>query len=95
MMDRGLPISDDYIYDTFDIDKPANYDKMKAEAQRKADEKAAQQQALMQKLQGKGNGNKPSKKPNDEPQDISDVTFWNKVKSFFSAAPQDGADFPF
>lgn len=95
MMDRGLPISDDYIYDTFDIDKPANYDKMKAEAQRKADEKAAQQQALMQKLQGEDNGNKPSKKPNDEPQDVSDATFWNKVKSFFSAAPQDGADFPF
>lgn len=86
MMDRGLPIDDDYLYDTFDIDKPANYDKMKAEAQKKADEKAAQQQAVMQELQKQGKSN---------PKNEAEVSFWNKVKGFFSDAPQDGADCPF
>lgn len=88
MMDRGLPIDDDYLYDTFDIDKPAAYNKMKAEAQQKADEKAKQQQILMQKLQ-KG------KKAEEMPTDIADDNFWNRVRSFFSYAPQDGADCPF
>ena len=91
MMDRGLPIDDDYLYDTFDIDKPADYDKMKAEAQQKADEKSALQQQLMQKMQN----DKGKKTPNQEPKDVSDVTFWNRVRSFFSEAPQDGAGFPF
>ena len=86
MMDRGLPIDDDYLYDTFDIDKPANYDQMKAEAQKKADEKAAQQQAIMQELQKQGKSN---------PKNEAEVSFWNKVKGFFSEAPQDGADCPF
>lgn len=86
MMDRGLPIDDDYLYDTFDIDKPANYDQMKAEAQKKADEKAAQQQAVMQELQKQGKNN---------PKNEAEVSFWNKVKGFFSDAPQDGADCPF
>ena len=86
MMDRGLPIDDDYLYDTFDIDKPANYDQMKAEAQKKADEKATQQQAVMQELQKQGKSN---------PKNEAEVSFWNKVKGFFSEAPQDGADCPF
>lgn len=94
MMDRGLPIADDYLYDTFDIDKPEDYDRMKAEAQQKAEEKAAQQQALMQRLQQENGGKKTGKKP-AEPTDETDVTFWNRVRSFFSGAPQDGADFPF
>lgn len=88
----GLPIDDDYLYDTFDIDKPENYDQMKAEAQKKADEKAAQQQAVMRKMQERDvealmNG--------EVPRDTDPRTFWNRVKSFFSGAPQDGADFPF
>lgn len=93
MMDRGLPIDDDYLYDTFDIDKPANYDQMKAEARKKADEKAAQQKAIMQKLQDE---NGKGKKPNvPEPKNQAEIDFWAKVKGFFSDAPQDGADFLF
>ena len=93
MMDRGLPIDDDYLYDTFDIDKPANYDQMKAEAQKKADEKAAQQKAIMQKLQDE---NGKGKNPNvPEPKNQSQTDFWARVKGFFSDAPQDGADYPF
>ena len=92
MMDRGLPIDDDYLYDTFDIDKPANYDQMKAEAQKKADEKAAQQQAVMRKMQER---DAEALMNGEVPRDTDPRTFWNRVKSFFSDAPQDGADFPF
>lgn len=93
MMDRGLPIDDDYLYDTFDIDKPADYDKMKAEAQQRADEKAAQQKSIMQKLQDE---NGKGKKPNvPEPKNQAESDFWARVKGFFSEAPQDGAGFPF
>lgn len=93
LMDRGLPVEDDYLYDTFDIDKPSNYDKMKAEAQQRADEKAAQQKAIMQKLQDE---NGKGKKPNiPEPKSQAETDFWARVKGFFSDAPQDGADFLF
>ena len=93
LMDRGLPVSDDYLYDTFDIDKPEDYDRLKAEAQRKAEQKEAQQQALMKRLQeDDGKGKKPAAQ---EVKNEIDVTFWDKVKGFFSAAPQDGADCPF
>lgn len=92
MMDRGLPIDDDYLYDTFDIDKPANYDQMKAEAQKKADEKAAQQQAVMRKMQER---DAEALMNGEVPRDTDPRTFWNRVKSFFSDAPQDGADCPF
>ena len=61
---------------------------------KKAEEKAAQQQALMQRLQQENGGKKTGKKP-VEPTDETDMTFWNRVRSFFSDAPQDGADFPF
>ena len=91
----GLPIDDDYLYDTFDIEKPENYDKLKAEALKKAEERQAQQDAMMQKLQNEGNAKKPNPKKSQEAKDVTDVNFWNRLKSFFSEAPQDGADFPF
>lgn len=92
LMDKGLPVDDDYLYDTFDIDKPADYDRMKAEAQRKADERAAQQQAVMKKLQER---DAEALMNGEVPRDTDPRTFWNRVRSFFSAAPQDGADYPF
>lgn len=91
----GLPIDDDYLYDTFDIEKPENYDQLKAEALKKAEERQAQQDAMMQKLQNEGNAKKPNPKKSQEAKDVTDVNFWNRLKSFFSEAPQDGADFPF
>ena len=91
----GLPIDDDYLYDTFDIEKPENYDQLKAEALKKAEERQAQQDAMMQKLQNGGKDQKPNPKKSQEAKDVTDVNFWNRLKSFFSEAPQDGADFPF
>ena len=91
----GLPIDDDYLYDTFDIDKPENYDQLKAEAIKKAEERQARQEQMMQKLQDEGKGKNGKKPQVPEPQNQAEANFWNKVKGFFSAAPQDGADCPF
>jgi phage gp29-like protein len=88
----GLPIDDDYLYDTFDIDKPENYDQLKAEALKKEEERQKQQDAMMQKLQKGGNEKKP-KMP--EIKNETAESFWNRLKGFFSEAPQDGAGFPF
>lgn len=91
----GLPIDDDYLYDTFDIDKPENYDQLKAEALKKEEERQARQDEMMRKLQ-EGEGDKKGKKPTvPEPKNVSEADFWDRVKGFFSSAPQDGADFPF
>lgn len=91
----GLPIDDDYLYDTFDIDKPENYDQLKAEAIKKAEERQARQEQMMQKLQDEGKGKNGKKPQVPKPQNQAEANFWNKVKGFFSAAPQDGADCPF
>lgn len=89
----GLPIDDDYLYETFDIDKPENYDQLKAEAAKKEQDRQAQQDALMKKLQPEG---KKDKKPSAaEPKNQAEADFWARVKHFFSDAPQDGADCPF
>ena len=90
----GLPIDDDYLYDTFDIDKPENYDQLKAEAIKKAEERQARQDEMMRKLQ-EGEDDKKGKKPAvPEPKNQAE-DFWNRVKDFFTGAPQDGADCPF
>lgn len=50
---------------------------------------------MMRKLQ-EGEDYKKGKKPAvPEPQNQAEVNFWNKVKDFFTGAPQDGADCPF
>ena len=90
----GLPIDDDYLYETFDIDKPDNYEQLKAEELKKEEQRQTQQEEIMRRLQE--GGNKPGQKPAAaQPKNESDVAFWDKVKGFFSAAPQDGADCPF
>lgn len=94
----GLPIDDDYLYETFDIQKPENYDQMKAEAIKKEEERQAREAEMLKKLQdGPATGNKKNDKKPAVPKVENDITvdFWNKVKDFFLGAPQDGADCPF
>lgn len=35
--DMGLPLDDDWLYQTFSVEKPKDYDKLKAQAQKKKD----------------------------------------------------------
>ena len=77
----GLPISDDYLYETFEIDKPEDYDSRKAEIT--AERQAARdvQDAFEQRLNGI--------REKDEKPGSSLV---NRLRGFFARAPQDGAD---
>lgn len=80
----GLPISDDYLYETFNITKPEDYDNRKEVAQQKIAEKKEREDKLLQQLQGDG---EPTNQFSE---------YWNRVKGFFAGAPDHGAnDCPF
>ena len=80
----GLPISDDYLYETFCVEKPENYDQMKAE-------KEAEKAAIREQL------NAPQGKEEEgKPKDKSKTSFKQRLKGFFGIAPEtDGADSDF
>lgn len=86
-----VPIDDDYVYRTYGIEKPDNYDELKAKQE---EEKLAMQQNLAKP------GNPPEEKPDDKPKpakpkpeskDLVAPTFWDKFRSqladFFDPAP--------
>ncbi len=90
-----LPIDDDYLYEQFGIDKPADYDAVKAQALQRALE-------LEQRIQGK---DAPDEDPQDAPEGEDDdkeddkeqpkdnKSLRNRLRAFFGRAPQgDGAD---
>jgi phage gp29-like protein len=80
----GLPISDDYLYETFNIEKPEAYDEIKAQ---KAAEKARQEEmrAQLEQLTAERLNN-PPKREEDETGQIT-----NRLKNFFGLAPEGGA----
>ena len=78
----GLPMDDDYLYETFHVTKPKDYDYIK---QQKEEQKQALREAL--------NGSK-----NEEKDHLNTVqkTFKNNLRSFFGLAPiAAGADTDF
>lgn len=75
----GMPMSDDYLYKTFDVEKPDDYDARKAQLEQEAQEKAERARQLAERL----NNPKPT---NQEKQ-----RFLDRFKRFFGIAPQDGA----
>ena len=79
----GLPISDDYLYETFCVEKPENYDQMKAE-------KEAEKAALREQFNApKG---KEEQKGKDNLNDKGKTSFKQRLKGFFGIAPEtDGA----
>ena len=95
----GLPVSDDYMYDVLQIDKPEDYDTLKAEikAQEEADRQLREQMANQlnsQAEQVRGSDTKPlDEKKTDNKTPRSSLT--NRLRSFFGLAPRDGAPLPF
>lgn len=98
LLDKGLPIEDDFFYETYGIPKPANYDQIKKE---KEEERA---QKLKNQIPNPGH-KKHGKK--DDPVKLNEEDFseefeeavgvWkqaiDKLRSFFAFAPaQIGAD---
>lgn len=86
MNSLGLPIADDYLYDTFGIDKPDNYEEIQ---KRKEEEKAAmleamRGQAVEEQPEGEEKENEPQQKPTDK-------TIYRRILDFFASARKAGS----
>ncbi len=77
----GLPIDDDYLYETFCVAKPDNYKQLK-------EEKEAAKAAFREQLGLQGNDD--NKKKQDKNTDKT--AFKQHLKSFFGLAPDKGAN---
>ena len=82
LKELGLPMSDDYLYKTFEIEKPDDYDALKRDidATRLAAEERTRQ--LADRL------NRPG---GEEPTNEDKVRFFDRFRRFFGLAPQGGA----
>ena len=78
LKEMGLPMSDEYLYKTFDVEKPDDYDALKAEQEAEAQEKEERARQLAERL-------------NQEPTNEEKKRFLDRFRSFFGLAPQDGA----
>ena len=78
LKEMGLPMSDDYLYKTFDVEKPDDYDALKAQQEAEAQEKAERTRQLAEQL-------------NQRPTNEESARFFDRFKRFFGLAPQDGA----
>lgn len=78
LKEMGLPMSDDYLYKTFDVEKPDDYDTLKAEQEAEAQANAERARQLADRL-------------NQEPTNEEKKRFLDRFKRFFGLAPQDGA----
>ena len=83
MKEMGLPMDDDWLYETFGIEKPKDYDKQKESIE-------AQKQAIRESLQRAGED--PHR---EEPLNTDKKPFKDRLKSFFGVAPAIGADTDF
>lgn len=83
MKEMGLPMDDDWLYETFGIEKPKDYDKQKKSIE-------AQKQAIRESLQRAGEA--PHR---EEPLNTDKKPFKDRLKSFFGVAPAIGADTDF
>lgn len=87
MNSLGLPISDDYLYDTFGIDKPEDYEKIK-------EDKEAQRQAMLEALKDKPQQTREepqrqTEEPDDETKKAK-ATLVNRLLGFFASARKAG-----
>lgn len=78
LKEMGLPMSDDYLYKTFDVEKPDDYDSLKAQQEAEAAAKAERARQLEERL-------------NQEPTNEEKTRFLDRFRSFFGLAPRDGA----
>ena len=78
LKEMGLPMSDDYLYKTFDVEKPEDYDSRKADIEAEKAAAAERARVIAEQL-------------NKEPANEEKERFFDKFKRFFGIAPQDGA----
>lgn len=75
----GLPISDDYLYRTFDVEKPDDYDELKAQ----------QEMQRQQMLALRQSANQREDEEAEEEENKNNLK--NRLRSFFAQAPHCGA----
>ena len=85
LREMGLPMSDDYLYETFDVAKPDDYDARKAAIDAEREAAAEQRRILAQRL------NEGARETRQEPTSEERRTFYDRFRSFFGLAPRDGA----
>lgn len=90
LSNMGLPISDDYLYETFEIDKPDDYDARKADIQARAEEERQRREEQRAAFEHGLNGNRP---PVEDRSGTSSLV--DRLRGFFASAPQDGAPLEF
>ena len=90
LSNMGLPISDDYLYETFEIDKPDDYDARKADIQARAEEERQRREEQRAAFEHGLNGNRL---PVEDRSGTSSLV--DRLRGFFASAPQDGAPLEF
>jgi len=78
LKEMGLPMSDDYLYKTFDVEKPEDYVALKAQQEAEAQAKEERARQLADRL-------------NQPPTNEEKEKFFDRFRRFFGLAPQDGA----
>ena len=84
----NLPVSDDYLYEEFGIEKPANYEQMKKEQEEERKMKEAATSQLHKQEEDEETGENNRKEP--EPTPAQKKSFRNWLAHFFGQAPSDG-----
>ena len=82
LQSMGLPMDDDWLYETFGVEKPKDYDQQKAEAQ-------ANKEAVRKALTDSGD------EDGKQPLNGNKKAFKNILNRFFGIAPNTGADTDF
>lgn len=85
MNDLGLPLDNDYLYETFGIKKPDNYEAL---LKQKADEKLLLQQQEQEAKAAAEKARKINPAPDMQFTNKEENTFFNHLKSFFANAPE-------
>lgn len=88
----GLPISDDYLYETFEIDRPEDYEQRKKEIAERKEAERQMAQRLTERLNGKeDNADNEDDQNEGQTEKKAGSKFSNRIRDFFGVAPQDGA----
>ena len=86
----NLPVSDDYLYEEFGIEKPANYEQMKKEQEDERIRKEAAAAQIRKQDDDDKNTDKDDSGKEPEPTPAQKKSFRSWLAGFFGKAPSDG-----
>ena len=86
----NLPVSDDYLYEEFGIEKPANYEQMKKEQEDERTRKEAAAAQIRKQEEDNKKTDEDGSGKETEPTPAQKKSFRNWLAGFFGKAPSDG-----